>query len=157
MPFAFLIIGLMLIVIGARGNAGAAGSLLQSEFTGQNSFLNFLIAIMVLGMIGYYKPLKPVADGLIGLVILVIVIANQNSGGLFAAFENAVLGATPISPAPSTASGMTVPANPTPAQATGQFNPTAGLPNTGFNFNTPTTGVTPNPNPWLTLSPIGGQ
>lgn len=108
MPFAFLIIGLMLVVIGARNQTAQAATLLQSEFTGSNSFIQWFLAIMILGAIGYYRPLKPVADGLLGLVILAMVLARGNpnapGGGLFAQLEADIQGARAINaPATNTA------------------------------------------------------
>lgn len=105
MPFAFAIIGLMFVVIAVRNQQQNAITLLKSEFTGKNSFIQWFLALGVLGAIGYYKPFKPLANGMLFLIILVMVIANQNKnggGGLFAKFEDAVQNATPIA-APSSA------------------------------------------------------
>ena len=110
MPFVFLIVGVMLITIGARNQSANAIQLLQSEFTGSNSYIQWFIAVMVLGLIGYYKPVKPLADGLIGLVILVMILNDQTKSNLFGAFETALQNTTPTpapaSPQLSTSSGI---------------------------------------------------
>jgi len=107
MPFVFLIVGLMLIVIGARNQQGNAVTLLQSEFTGTNSFVEWLIAALIIGGLGYIKPLKPVSDAFLGLMILVMIIANQNSGGLFAQFEAALQNTSPTPDPPSSSATQT--------------------------------------------------
>jgi len=89
MPFIFLIVGLMLLVIGVRGQSNAAISLLQNEFTGANSFIQWFLAIMILGLVGYYKPIKPLVDGLIGLVILAMILNEQTQNNIFGALESA--------------------------------------------------------------------
>lgn len=105
MPFFFLFLAVALLAIGVRGQASAAGSLLASEFTGPNSFIQWFLAVMILGLVGYYKPVRPFADALLGLVIVVMILArgNPNSagGGLFAQLESAFQTATPT-PANST-------------------------------------------------------
>jgi len=112
MPFAFLIVGLMLLVIGVRNQTSTAITLLQKEFTGSGSFIQWFIAIFIIGAIGYWKPAKGFSDAFMGLIILVMIIANENSNGLFAAFEQAMQNttaspATPSSTAAATASTAT--------------------------------------------------
>jgi hypothetical protein len=171
MPFAFLIIGLMLIVIGVRGQTSEAGQLAASEFTGSNSFVQWFLAIMILGTIGYYKPVRPLADGMLGLVIVTMFLAKANpnsaNGGFFSAFEKAVQNATP-SPAATNTSTLNVgdPNNPASLPNVGSgasattYVPPAGaysLPNgqpfPSFNFSQDQAG-TFQPYPFLSLAPI---
>lgn len=93
MPFVLLFIGLVAILVGVRGHGKDAGDLLAKEFTGSNSFIQWFLAIMILGLIGYYKPAKPVADGMIGLLIVAMIISKK---GLFANLESAFQNAQPI-------------------------------------------------------------
>lgn len=102
MPVAVLAVGLLILVLGVRGQSNAAGQLLASEFTGKNSYIQWFLAVMILGVAGYYKPVRPVADGMLGLVVVAIIIAKGNpknsGGGLFyqleQAFQNTT--ATPV-------------------------------------------------------------
>lgn len=102
MPFVFAFVGVMLVAIGLRGRASDASALLASEFTGSNSFVRWFLAIMILGLIGYYKPVKPVADAMLGLVIVAIILTKGNpnapGGGFFAQLNDAFTGAKPLAP-----------------------------------------------------------
>ncbi len=121
MPFVFLIIGVMLLVIGLRGQSQAATTLLKDEFTGSGSFIQWFIAIMVLGLVGYYKPIRPLTDGLIGLVILTMILNEQTKNNIFKAFETALQNTTP-SP-----SGNAASSNATVSGAATATNPIANL------------------------------
>lgn len=93
MPFVVAFLGIMLLAIGLRGRAGDAGKLLASEFTGPNSFIQWFLAVMILGLLGYFKPVRPFADAMLGLVILAIILTKGNpsnaQGGFFKQLENA--------------------------------------------------------------------
>lgn len=90
MPFIFAFLGILLVVIGARGQAAAAGQLLASEFTGPNSFATWFLAIMLLGFAGYWRPARPLANGMLGLVMLGLILAyGSGSKGFFANLEEA--------------------------------------------------------------------
>ena len=108
-PFVLGFIAIAMIAIGIRGQAQAAGTLLASEFTGAGSFIQWFLAIMILGLIGYYKPAKPVADAMLGLVIVAMVLVRGNpnapGGGFIAQLENAFQTATPTAGTPASGSG----------------------------------------------------
>lgn len=110
MPFVIAFIAIIMVAIGVRGHAKDAGDLLQSEFTGSNSFVSWFLAIMILGLIGYYKPVRPVADAMLGLVIVAILLtkANPNAagGGFFAQLNDAFKTATAV-PAQNVTGGTT--------------------------------------------------
>ncbi len=136
MPFVFVILGLLLIVVAVRGTHGDAFKLLQDEFSGQKSFVVFAAAIMILGAVAYIKPLRPVALPMILLVFLAMFLGNK--GGFFKQFNDAIR--SPSSPAKTpdsvniggTGSGVTVqpdgsktvPAFP----SLGPFSPSVTLP-----------------------------
>lgn len=80
MPFALVIIGLILIVSGAKDTYRQLGAELQSDFTGPGNFTYWLAAIFLIGAVGYVEKLRPVSNLFLVLLILVIVIKN---GGLF--------------------------------------------------------------------------
>lgn len=93
MPLVFLLIGLAVLSIGLRGRAGDAMVLLSSELTGPQSFVQWFLAIMILGVIGYWRPARPVADAMLGLV-LVALFVNKGQG-FFANLETAFKNTTP--------------------------------------------------------------
>jgi hypothetical protein len=143
MPFIFLIVGLMILVIGVRGQSNTAITLLQSEFTGANSFIQWFLAIMILGLAGYYRPIKPVTDGLIGLVILAMVLNEQSQNNIFGALEQAFQNTTPSAPsndpfAPSNSNANAMVQSITQMQAgvnTGAMFPTSSNPATSTNIS----------------------
>lgn len=84
-------------VVNGKPNGDGKGlwPLLKGDFEPGNkgNFLAWFAAILVIGMIGYIPELKPIANTMLVLVILVLLISN---GGFFAKFEQQVL-----TPAPS--------------------------------------------------------
>lgn len=107
MPFVFVVIGLLFLVVAIRGTQAEMFALLKSEFVGTNSFVPWVAALLILGSLGYAKPIRPITDAMMGLIILVMILANK--GGFFAAFnrqiDNPTAPSTPA-PAPSTGNGL---------------------------------------------------
>lgn len=99
MPFVFIVVGIGLVVVAVRGTQATAFSLLQSEFSGPNSFIKWALAIFILGAIGYIPTVRPVTRALLALVLLVIFL--KNGKGLFAQFNAQI--ANPVSPAQAAA------------------------------------------------------
>lgn len=108
MPFVFVVIGLVFLVSAIRGTQDALFTLVKSEFQGKGSFVSWAAAIMILGAIGYARPVRPIADAMIGLIILVMILVNK--GNFFAQLNQGIT--SPVSP--------TV----TPAASTGNANGT---------------------------------
>jgi hypothetical protein len=105
MPFVFIIIGVGFVVIAIRGTQATAFQLLQSEFSGPNSFIKWALAIFILGAVGYIPTIRPVTRALLALVLLVIFLVNGK--GLFAQFNNQIANPTAPPPQPSTAGNTT--------------------------------------------------
>jgi hypothetical protein len=94
-PFALLIIGLFLLASAIQGTQNFALKLIVGDFTGPNNFFYWVVALLIIGSIGYIDRLKPVSDGLLALVILVLILATGNpqkmaSGGFFRQFTAAL-------------------------------------------------------------------
>lgn len=106
MPFVLFLLGVLFLIVAVRGTQDQFFALLKGEFSGTNNFLVWILAIVILGMIGYIKPIRPVAHSMIGLIILVMIVANK---GIFARFNEAVRNPTQptTAPAPATATGLT--------------------------------------------------
>lgn len=103
MPFVFLVIGLLLLVVAVQGTQGQAFALLKNEFTGNNNFVVFASAIAILGALAFIKPIRPIAMAMIGLVILGMILANK--GGFFAQLNNALR--NPQAPSSTGSTGLT--------------------------------------------------
>jgi hypothetical protein len=101
MPFVFAVLGVLFLIVAINGTQSQLFTLLKSEFVGTNSFVPWASAIIILGLIGYAKPVKPISDALIGLILLALLLANK--GGFFAQFNSALK--NPV--APSAANGAT--------------------------------------------------
>lgn len=78
MPFVILAFGVILVVAGVRGTQGALFTLLKDDLTG---FAPWFVAILVIGALGYVKAIKPITDGFMVLLIVVLFLSN---GGFFA-------------------------------------------------------------------------
>jgi hypothetical protein len=78
MPFVILAFGVVLVVAGVRGTQGALFTLLKNDLTG---FAPWFVAILFIGALGYIKPIKPITDAFMVLLIVVLFLSN---GGFFA-------------------------------------------------------------------------
>lgn len=100
MPYLFLIIGLVMVTASVRDTIGdwkdASGqsqagllTLLHDDLTGKNNFAYWILAILLVGAIGYIRPLQPVSRAFLVLVVIVLVLSNQ---GVFEQFQQAFTG-----------------------------------------------------------------
>jgi len=83
MPFFLLIIGLIVIVAGIRSAQSGTDliGLVKSDFSGSNNFFLWVLAIILVVAVGQVKAIRPISDAFLGLLILVIIIANYKHGG----------------------------------------------------------------------------
>ena len=168
MPFALIIIGVILLIAASRGTTGGATglfALLQSDFTGQNNFVYWMAAILIIGAIGYIPKVRPISTALLGLVLAVLFLKNANTnaaGGGFFSQLTAGLAST------TTTTSTTAPASPqrplNPNSLFSQFfsglGSAMGL-NPNLGLSTPTTTPAPattpvNPMPSLFPAPAAG-
>lgn len=77
MPFVFLSIGALLLTTGIIGDAQELWQLLESDFTGANSFLYWFLAMLVLGSLGYIEKLKGLSRLFMALVLVVLLLNNK--------------------------------------------------------------------------------
>lgn len=120
MKILAIILGAVLIDVAVRGSYENSSSnatdgkglwpLLKNDFEPGNkgNFLAWFAAIMVIGMIGYIPELKPIANMMLALLIVVLLLAAGNAktgtGGFFAMLEQAVQ--TPAPTATAAAGGL---------------------------------------------------
>lgn len=103
MPFIFLLLGVAFLIVAVRGTQDTLFGLLKSEFVGTNSFVPWISSILILGALGYAKPIRPVAHAMIGLIILTMILTSK--GGVFSKFNQAIR--NPVAPAQAPATGST--------------------------------------------------
>lgn len=88
MAWGFLLIGAIMLIVSIRGKHTELYELLKDDFTGEGNFFNWVLAIIILVALGTFKPIRPVTDAFLTLVILVIVIAPyRNNRDLFSEFR----------------------------------------------------------------------
>lgn len=87
MAFSLVFLGLILVIATLRGNLRFLAALFASEFQGQGSFIYWLAAVMMIGAVGYIRPLRPVSNAFLILILIVFVVKNN---GVFSRFTQAV-------------------------------------------------------------------
>ena len=93
MPFVFAVVGIVFLIAGVRGTSDELTELLKGDVTGQNNFVYWILAIGVLGSLGYVDTLRPFSRALLVLVLVVLVLTEgkqTGGGGLFQKFTQAV-------------------------------------------------------------------
>jgi hypothetical protein len=144
----------MIFISAIRGTTSQFGSLLYSDFVstnGQKSFLYWIVAITVIGGLGYIKSIRPLANAFLALLILVLFLSNK---GVFAQFNSALNSVA--SGTAGTAPSNAAPAVPSaPSVNLGSLGmPDLTAPNMGSFFSSPSfyTPSNPVPNGHVSLS-----
>lgn len=89
MGWPIIVIGLALLMVGIRGKVEEFHSLLADDF-GPNSgsnFIGWIMALLFIAAIGAYRPLRPISDGFLALIVIAILLSNQ---GFFARLEEQI-------------------------------------------------------------------
>jgi hypothetical protein len=93
MPFAFAFVGVVLLIAGVRGTSDQLLAQLKIDLTGDNNFVYWILAIGVLGALGYIDSIRPLSRALLLLVMVVLVLSEgkkTGGGGLFSKFTSAI-------------------------------------------------------------------
>lgn len=109
MPFFFILIGLGLVVIGYRGTQADFFTLLKGDVTGPGNFFVFALGIFLIGLLGYVPKLKGLSNAFMGLVIVVMILANK---GFFNQLMTQIQGTQTAAPAESSGQNLSVPSVP---------------------------------------------
>lgn len=90
MPLALLLLGVLFLTAAVRGNkcngqqcSDVLFQTIKDDFTGPNNFIYWGISLFIIGAAGYYKPLKPLSNAFLFLVIMVLFLSNR---GFFVKF-----------------------------------------------------------------------
>lgn len=92
MPFVFIIIGIVFLVSGVRGQAATLVTLVENDLTGTNNFSYWILSILVIGALGYVSDLRIVSRLFLALVILILIDHSSTQGGgggVFSEFQSA--------------------------------------------------------------------
>lgn len=128
MPFALAIIGILFFVTALRGTTTTLFGLIKDDFTGNANFIYWILAILVIGSVGYVKRLQPIANGFLALVMVVLFIGAGNKG-FFAMFMQGIktpasnCGASQSSDLPTTAQALAAAAAQAPGAGYGLTMP----------------------------------
>lgn len=102
MPFLLSIIGLILIVSAYQNTYSQLSKLVANDFTGSGNFLYWMIAVLVIGSVGYYSPKSQMISRLfLGLVLLGIIFSSKTAGILGSILPQLQSGTTQQASAPS--------------------------------------------------------
>jgi hypothetical protein len=106
MPFALLMIGIVLVIAGIRNTQDDLFALVKGDFTGQANFIYWVISILIIGAVGYVPKLKPVSTGFLVLVILVLFLKRGDPKGVGGGFFEKFTAALNITQQPASLAGV---------------------------------------------------
>jgi hypothetical protein len=101
MPFLLIIVGTFMVVSAARGTHQQLATLVKGDFSGPNNFVYWVLAILIVGSIGYVPKVKPFSVMFLALIIIVMFLRSGDpatgAGGFFDKFMQGI-GATNSTP-----------------------------------------------------------
>lgn len=74
MSLGLLVIGALFLISAVRGSQGDLFGALQKDFTGSNNFLQWALALVLIGACGYVPRLKDFSIALLALVLVAIFL-----------------------------------------------------------------------------------
>lgn len=98
MPFALVVIGIVLLVAAGRNKQNELFDLVKGDFTGDETsrgFIVWFLAIAAIGAVGYIEQFRPLSRAFIVLIIVVLFLKN---GGVFQELEKQVVGTSTPTP-----------------------------------------------------------
>lgn len=81
-PVILLIVGGIFMVAAIREKHKELGELLIDQMNGAQSFVRWIFAFLLLGLLGLIKPVKPLAQAMMFFVLLVMALTNSKRGDL---------------------------------------------------------------------------
>jgi len=88
MALALLLAGVLLVVAAVRDQQSTLFALVKGDLTGDNNFVQWAAALLLVGAIGYVPRLRPVSIALLTLVLLAIFL--RRGTGFFSQLQTAV-------------------------------------------------------------------
>ena len=98
MPFALILVGLLLVVAAVRNTVtdnsttGTKGltTLIKGDFTGQNNFIYWLVAILLIGALGYVDSLRSLSRAFMALILVALFLTGKQGINFFTGFQSAL-------------------------------------------------------------------
>lgn len=97
MPFALLIVGIVLVVAAVRNSQNDLFTLLKGDFTGQNNFIYWMLAILLVGALGYIPSMTKLSRAFLVLILVVLFLSHK---GFFQQFQQQIGATQPVSNPP---------------------------------------------------------
>jgi hypothetical protein len=94
MPLALFIFGVLFLTAAVRGKHEELFGLLKDDFTGPNNFLYWGLSIFAITGVGYYKPLRPVSNAFLVLVVFALFLSMRKNGQDFFGMFMSQIGAS---------------------------------------------------------------
>src|SRR5258708_2096522 len=69
MPFAFLIVGTVLVISGVKGTSQQLLTLVKGDLQGKNGYLYWIVSILLIGSLGYIPAFKNFSRAFLVLVL----------------------------------------------------------------------------------------
>lgn len=76
MPFVFAVLGVVFITAGVRGKTLDLIALIKDDFSGQPNYFEWMIAIFLVGAIGYVDELRTISRMFLTLLILGLLFSD---------------------------------------------------------------------------------
>ena len=92
MPIALIVVGAVFIIAAVRDKQVELGDLLVSQFAGPDSFTIWALGFVLVSMIGTIDALRPLSRALMGLMLLVLFLANSRDGDLVTSLRTQLTG-----------------------------------------------------------------
>ena len=90
MPIVFGFAGIILIISGVRATTPQLMALLKQDFTGTPNYTQWIIAILLVGFIGYIPKMAELSRAFMVLIVIGLFLSNK---GFFAQFQQQTAGA----------------------------------------------------------------
>jgi len=97
MPFVLIILGVVFLTVAVRNTQDELFRLVKGDFTGPNNYAYWVLAILIIGAVGYIPRLKPISTAFLILVVLVLIL--KKGTGFFDSFNQQLASGTAATPA----------------------------------------------------------
>jgi hypothetical protein len=85
MPYVIIALGVLIFVTAIHGTTAQLANELKQDIFG--GYIYWIVAIGMIGCLGYSKTLKPISQGLLALIIVVLFLRN---GGVWNGLQKAI-------------------------------------------------------------------
>jgi hypothetical protein len=84
MPLALFLIAAIFLAAAIRGDACGGEqcykvlfATMKDDFTGANNFFYWIMALFIVGAVGYYRPLRPISQSFMVLIFVVLFLSHE--------------------------------------------------------------------------------